>query len=103
MKKDRKAATKRLIDLIDQLIPGSPNTKRYQDRLSAMSDKQFDDYMDKLNTGEIIPEFIVPNLGKWRLDIERNFKLAEQLGHSFFQKLNLTDPQTGLTFETPLS
>ena len=99
---NRKAATARLIELIDSIIPGSPNTERYQKRLNAMSDREFDQYMEGLQNGTLIPDFIVPNLGRWRLDINRNFKIAEGLGHDFFQPLKLTDPATGTVYQTPV-
>ncbi len=102
MKKDRKAATKRLVELIDKLIPGSPNTERYRTRLSELSDKEFDAFMVKLQSGELVPDFIVPNLGKWRLSIERNFDIATELNHNFFQRLEITDQVTGTLYVTPI-
>ena len=102
MKKDRKAATKTLVDLIDRLIPGSPNTERYRKRLAELSDREFDAFMVKLQSGELVPDFIVPNLGKWRLNIERNFDIAADLGHNFFQRLEITDQVTGTLYVTPI-
>lgn len=58
--------------------------------------------MVKLQSGELVPDFIVPNLGKWRLNIERNFDIAAELGHNFFQKLEITDQTTGTVYVTPI-
>lgn len=99
---NRKAATAELLRLIDQLMPGSPNASLYEARLKKLSDKEFDDYMQKLKSGEEILSLIAPNLSEHRLDIGRNLKIAKELGHEFFQQLDLTDPTTGLQYRTPL-
>jgi len=40
-------------------------------------------------------------LSKHNLDIKRNFEIAKDLDHEFFQHLWLTDPQTGQVVKTP--
>lgn len=45
---------------------------------------------------------ISPNLSKDRVSVANNLKVAEELGHRFFQKLWLTDSNTGEVYQTPL-
>ena len=102
MSGNRKAATEELVRLIDAMMPGSPNTANTRARLEAMSDKQFDDYMSKLESGELAPTIVVPPLGKHKLSIERNLDIAESLGHNFFERVWMTDPTTGTEYLTPI-
>lgn len=99
---DRKAATAFLLKWIDALLPGSPNKAIYEERLSKMSDKQFDELMHKLQSGEETLSLIAPNLDDKKLTIENNLKVAKALGHDFFQRLWLTDHITGRTYLTPI-
>lgn len=97
----RKEATAALLSLIEELLPGSQNTALYKERLTAMNDDEFGQLMEDLESGKEILPLIVPNGSKPRLSIERNFALAEKLGHNFFEHLWLTDPATGTTYKTP--
>lgn len=99
---NRKAATDMILRYIDKILPGSPNTEFYRTSLAAMSDKQFGDFMNRLESGEETLTINVPNLGKWKLDLERNLAIAKELGHEFFEHLLLTDPTTGEVYETPV-
>lgn len=99
---NRKAATEFILSHIDKILPGSPNRKRYEDLFAGMNDKQFDEFMKKLESGEVNLSIISPNLTKDRLDVNRNIKIADSLGHDFFQHLVLTDPTTGVPYLTPL-
>ena len=55
------------------------------------------DYPDVTKPATTIT-LIVPNLDKQhRLNITRNLKLAEKMGHDFFEQVWLTNPTTGQT------
>jgi len=99
---NRKAATEFILKYIDKLLPGNPNRARYEEMFTAMSDRQFDQFMQQLESGEVNLSIISPNLTKDRLDLERNLKIAKELNHEFFQRLVLTDPTTGMTYLTPI-
>lgn len=99
---NRKAAMARLLELIEKLLPGSENTAIYEERLGALSDEQFGEYMQKLRDGEETLFLIAPNLDKPKLTLENNLKLAEELGHNFFERLWLTDPKTHTVYLTPV-
>lgn len=99
---NRKAATEFILKYIDKLLPGSPNRERYEELFAGLSDKQFDQFMQQLESGEVNLSIVAPNLGKQKLDLKRNLKIADELGHEFFQRLVLTDPTTGLSYLTPI-
>ncbi len=98
---NRKAATAWLLDFIDSLNPGSPNRKIYQDRLAVMSDEEFDVFVNDIDSGKESLVYYSPNgFGDNSLSVERNLEIAKALGHDFFQYMILTDPDTGVVFET---
>lgn len=99
---NRKKATDFLLKYIDKILPGSDNKNIYEELLSKMSDKKFDELMHQLRNGEQILFLISPNLDNKKLDSSRNLKLAKELGHDMFQHLQLTDPITKTTYLTPL-
>ncbi len=99
---DRKKATDAILTYIDKILPGSENKKMYAERLAKLSNKAFDNYMKKLQSGEETLYLVAPNLAAKKLSATRNIKIGKELGHNFFQHLNLTDPETGMTYLTPI-
>lgn len=87
MAANRKAAEAVILKYVDKLLPGSENTRLYKDLFAGMSDKQFDEWMGKLEAGEIRLAIIAPNLNEPKLEIERNLALAQELGHQFFERI----------------
>lgn len=84
---NRKAAEKVIIEYIDKLIPGSPNTAMYKELFEAMSDKEFDTFMTQLESGEIDLRIMSPNMADYQLTVERNLAIAKELGHEFFERV----------------
>lgn len=97
---NRKAAME-VLKHLDRFIPGSPNYEVMRQRLDALTDAEFDAYMEKLGSGEEILPLYEPNFSENKITIERNFEIAKELGHEFFQRLWMTDPTTGQVFLTP--
>lgn len=98
---NRKAATAEALRWINEMVPGGEAGKDMETLLNSLSDKQFDEYMMQLDTGEEILSIAIPNLGKDRLDMGRLLDVGEKLGHQFFERLWLTDAKTGTTYLTP--
>lgn len=98
---NRKAATAELVKWLNEMVPGSQTVKDTEKVLDDLTDAQFDEYMQKLESGEEIVSLAIPNLGKDKLDIGRLLKVGEKLGHQFFEQLWLTDAKTGVTYLTP--
>jgi len=98
---NRKGATDFLLEQIDKFAPGSPNKAIYENRFTQMSDADFEQFVDDIATGKEVLVYYSPNAGEFPLSKERNLQMAKDLGHDFFQQMILTDPDTGLVFETP--
>jgi predicted CopG family antitoxin len=84
---NRKAAEDFIISYIDKLLPGSENVDIYRKLFKNMTDEQFSDFMLKLENKENRLAIIAPNFGKSKLNVERNLKIADELGHNFFQRI----------------
>lgn len=97
----RKAFIDFVCTYLDKLLPGGKNGAFMRSRLEAMSEAELGAYVDKLESGEEIIPLTAPNLSDHKLSIERNLKLAKELGHDFFQHLRLTDPASNTTYVTP--
>lgn len=65
-----------------------------------MTDKEFEAFIERLEKGEEVIHVVSPNLAKDRVSVENNLNVAEELGHQFFQRLWLTDPNTGELYRT---
>lgn len=98
---NRKAATQELLKWVEKILPGSENTAYYAERLKALSDEEFDTYMEQLDSGEEVISLVSANFDKSKISVERNLQIAEEIGHEFFQRLWLTDSITGQTYLTP--
>lgn len=97
----RKEATDYAIKLLSKFAGKNESVTEIETMLNNLNDKQFDDYMQSLLDGKDTMPYIAPNLGKIRLSSEKNLKIAEELGHEFFQRLWMTDPATGEVYLTP--
>lgn len=90
-----------IIKYIDKILPGSNNKALYEDLFSKMDDNQFDDYMKKLKDGFIKLSIISPNYEKPAIDLQRNFAIAKELGHEFFQKIKVPARNGIRAYTTP--
>lgn len=99
---DRKAFIDSLLKDFDSILPGHGNDKFYRDYLEGLSNAQFEQLVSAIESDEVILPLFAPNLGKAKLNIERNLSLGKKWGHEFFQQLWLTDPQDpSTTYLTP--
>lgn len=98
---NRAGATKFIVEYIDKIIPGSPNKSIWESTLEAMSDKEFDQFINELEDGRVELSIVDPNFGKHRVSVKRNLQLAEELGFSFFERLKQYRESSGRYFLTP--
>ncbi len=98
----RKEAEKVILEGLTALDPSGKNTQLTKSFFESMSDEQFDDYIKAIEEERAYVGLVYETMGKNGISTENNLKVAEAWGHSFFQKLILTDPVTGQTYETPL-
>ena len=83
-------------------MPGSENTEIYKKLFANMSDEQFDDFMQKLKSGQNRLAIIAPNLYKQKLKVQRNLEIAKELGHNFFQRIWIEGKNERPTYLTPI-
>lgn len=104
MSKNRQAAEEFILSYIEKISPGGENAQLYKTAFSKMSNAEFDNYMKGIETGENQLSIQAPNKGTAKLNLERNIKLAKDLGHDFFQRLWFHgDKETGTpTYLTPV-
>lgn len=110
MSKKREKVTKFILDNIGKICPDDKtNVELLRKKLTAFTDVEFEAYIRRLGPAttpeqikqrEILP-YYVPNLGKFRISIARNFQLVRALGKSMTHRLVMTDGATGLQYVTP--
>ena len=104
--KNRKAAERVILDIIDSLCPGNPNVELYRQLFDPkhpryLNDKAFDDWMNRLRNKEGALVYIDPPGSKYQLDVDRNLhELGPKYGIKFFQQLWYQD-ESGEWFLTP--
>lgn len=99
----RKAAEKIILEAIAMLDPTGENTKLMTSNFAAMSDKQFDAYMDAIDKKQDYVSMVVPNMRKNRAISTNNTKaVAAKLGIKLEHHLWMVDPKTKLEYLTPI-
>lgn len=98
---NREVATNELLKFIDGFTVGNENAELYKKRLDAMSDKEFDAFMGRLEREEEVLSLYIPTGSNSGFSYERLNALADTIGYEFFQHLYLTDAATGQTYRTP--
>lgn len=98
---DRAAFTNYVTSMMDKILPGAVCIATFRQDLEALSDEDFDTYIDDLEAGRQNLHLVIPNGGKDQISIERNFEVAKEVGVEFFQNLYITDPITGTVYKTP--
>lgn len=99
-KNNRKATEDFIKKYVEKIAKG--NAKIYERLFESMNDTQFDAWMERLNRGEIKLSIVSPNFSKDPIDVERNLKIADELGHNFFEKLWIEGEGDNPTYLTPV-
>lgn len=103
MSKNRKKVESFILTYIGKIMPGNENTDIYKKLFANMSDSDFDVFIDELDKGTRYLSIIAPNFYKDRLSVDNNLKIAEELGHNFFQQLWIQGKGDIPTHLTPVS
>jgi len=91
-----------IIKYISKLTPGTENANIYKKLFSNMTDKDFEKFISDLKSGEKFLVVILPNFDNSSVTVENNLKIAEELGHNFFQKLWIEGKEDTPTYLTPV-
>lgn len=98
----RENATEEILYFIERTVPGGNNRAIYEDYLSKMSNAEFEAFIVRLENQDEIISLWCPNMTEDKINMDRNFDVAEELGFSFMHRLRLTDQDTGQVSVTPI-
>jgi len=101
-KHNRKKTEDFILSNIEKMLPGSPNGDLYRAFFKRMSDDEFDQFMKKLESGEINLPITAPNFANYKLSVERNIEIAKDLGHDFFERLWISATDDCPKYLTPI-
>lgn len=87
MAKNRAAAEKLCVELVESLLPTGHNQQAYEQLFAMMSDDEFHQWIEDLKTGENRLCIIAPNQARVALTVENNFEVAKKIGHEFFERV----------------
>lgn len=105
---NRKKATEYILKWVGELDKADEhNVSILKKELESMSDKEFEAMMlsfkerpeEESHLQKTVPYFS-PNLEKSNITLENNFKVAEQIGHQFFERLWMYDAEADMEFLT---
>lgn len=99
---NRKAAEAFVYEYIEKLLPGGVNAELYRKRFKAMNDEEFEKFVEDLEADKIRFKVVVPNFSNVKMDTERNLDLAEELGVTFFTRVNMPAKDDLPAYLTPI-
>lgn len=103
---NRKKVEEFIFEFIKDIDPSGYNTEKYKIIFKNMSDKQFDDYIKKLQSEEAYLVLFKPPFKAKEITTENNLKIAKKYGVEFFEHLiyvnskksNLPDYRTPIKY-----
>lgn len=97
----REKATAFILEIVELLVPGTPNTELVSKRLKRLTDEEFGQLLDLFEKGDDYIQIILPPSMTNKLTMENIEATAGRVGVKLFQRLWLTDQTTGLVSLTP--
>lgn len=91
-----------ILKWIGKIDPSGKNVAFYEERFKAMSDAQFDKWMIDIENRQDYVSIIDENFNDSKITTRNNLAVGKEMGVQFFQKLWLTDHNTGMEYLTPL-
>ena len=84
---NRKLSQEFILSLIDNIVPGGENRAMYEEKFKNYTDKDYDNFIKRLESGEEFLVVTVPNFGKSKISVQRNIAIAKKLGIRFYQRV----------------
>lgn len=89
MTEKRKKAEASILGIVKKVTANDKfNIDLYTNLFKRITDKEFDALMLKFKNNSVMIQVVVPNNGKVKLSVERNIKILESMGRSFFHHIN---------------
>lgn len=86
---NRKEAEQFILHYIEKMLPGGKNAALHKQKFAAMSDEDFEKYIEGIENGTVKLAVVVPNFSDVKIDLSRNFEIAEELGHNFMERVRI--------------
>jgi hypothetical protein len=99
---DRKKAEAFILQVIKEIDPSGENEKIYKEIFSSMSDKDFDEYMKKMENEEAFLTLFIEHFNNSSITTENNIKVGKKHGIKFFHKLTVTGDKDLGEYTTPI-
>lgn len=99
---NRKAFEEFVLGFMGSLTKGGGNRTIYENLFKQMSDKQMDQFVDKLEQGMPLSVWASNWDEKEKLNYEQILKICDKYGMSVEQQLVVYDPDTGIKSVTPI-
>lgn len=99
----RKDVENYIYSYLSKITGNENNSNLYKTMFGKMDDVEFTKYINDLESGKTILSIIAPNFDDTsKISVENNLKIAEELGHKFFQKLWIEGDDKTPTYLTPV-
>lgn len=83
----RAEAEAEIVKFIGEIDKSGKNVELYRTKFSEMSDAEFGRFIDALENGTERLCVVAPNFSEVKLTVDNNFRVAEMLDYSFFQRI----------------
>lgn len=91
-----------IMKYVEKIAPGIGNREIYQKFFSLLDDSQFEQFINKVDSGEIKLAIFVPNSKATVVSLENNLALGKELGHKFFSKIFISGKEGVPDHVTPV-
>lgn len=94
---NRKKAEEFYLAFLHETAPNNPNIAMYRELFASMNDQQFEKFVERLENGDCLA-FVDPNGSGINVTTENNIRVGKLIGVEFFERLILTNQDTGFEF-----
>lgn len=99
---NRKKTEELIYSFMSDLDKSGHNTEQYKRIFSEMSDKQFDDFMKDIRSGERSLMMLAPLTKTKHITVENNLKVAKKYGVPLFERLVFTNDPDRPDYKTDI-
>jgi hypothetical protein len=97
----RKVTEEFIVKWINELTKNTENANIYKKIFAVMTDDDFDKFITDIESGKRFLSVITPNFSSNQITVENNLKVADELGHDFFQRLWIEGNDETPSYLTP--
>jgi len=98
----RKEVQEFIVKYVEKMCPSGDNRRIYTEFFDTLSDKDFKQWIDDLESGAKELMINAPNFKSNGLDVQRNLEIADSLGHNFFQRIMIPADGETPAYLTPI-